>query len=97
MKSMSVRLSSFNMRMDANRKSEAEQLFDSLGMTLPQAVNVFIAQSLLVGGLPFEVKVPKYKPDVEAALCEADDIASGKIQTRSYRSAEELFEDLDAE
>jgi len=40
---------------------------------------------------------PKYNSETEAAIQEARDIADGKIQTKSYNSAAELFEELDNE
>ena len=94
---MGVKAVNFNMRMEEKQKAEAEALYHTLGLTLPQAVNMFIAQSLLVGGIPFEVKIPQYNRDTEAAMREALDIAAGKIETRGYRSVKELFEELDAE
>lgn len=94
---MAVKAANFNMRMEAQKKTDAENLFETLGMTLPQAVNIFIAQSLMVGGLPFDVRIPKFSRETEAALKEAEDIAKGKISAKSYRSAKELFEELDAE
>lgn len=94
---MAVKAANFNMRMEAQKKSDAEALFETLGMTLPQAVNMFISQSLMVGGLPFEVRLPRYNAETENAMKEARDIAAGNIQAKAYHSAEELFEELDKE
>ena len=91
---MALKTANFNMRMDENKKREAEELFEKLGMTLPQAVNMFISQSLLVGGLPFEVRVPRYNAATEAAIKEANDISLGKKVVKTYSSAEKMFEDL---
>lgn len=44
-----------NIRMDAEIKKEAEQLFDSLGMNMSTAFNIFIRQSLRTGGIPFQI------------------------------------------
>ncbi|UTC65447.1 type II toxin-antitoxin system RelB/DinJ family antitoxin [Treponema sp. OMZ 788] len=44
-----------NIRMDADIKKEAEQLFDSLGMNMTTAFNIFIRQSLRIGGIPFKI------------------------------------------
>ena len=87
----------FNMRMNREKKSELESLYSRLGMTLPEAVNIFFENSLLVGGLPFSVRLPRYNTETEAAIEEARDIASGKDSAKSYRSARELFDELDAE
>ena len=94
---MALKTANFNMRMEAQKKTEAEALYQTLGMTLPQAVNIFISQSLLVGGLPFEARIPKYNRETKAAIQEAKEIADGKIKTKSYHSADELFKGSDAE
>lgn len=45
----------FQMRINPELKSQAEQLFADCGMTLTDAINVFLQQSMNVGGLPFVV------------------------------------------
>jgi len=94
---MATKTANLNMRIEDWKKADAEQLYQKLGMTLPQAINIFISQSLLVGGLPFEVRLPRYSRETEAAMQEAKDIAVGKVEAKSYHSATELVEDLDAE
>ena len=94
---MPVKTANFNMRMEEQKKADAEALYRTLGMTLPQAVNMFISQSLLVGGIPFDVRIPRFNQETEAAMKEAEDIAAGRIEAKSYRSAGELFAELDAE
>jgi len=44
-----------NIRMDAEIKQEAEKLFESLGMNMSTAFNIFIRQSLRTGSIPFEI------------------------------------------
>ena len=87
----------FNMRINRQKKSNLEALYSQLGMTLPEAVNIFFENSLLVGGLPFDVRLPRFNRETEDALQEARDIMSGKIETKSYSSSRELFDELDAE
>ena len=43
----------FQMRINPEVKKEAEELFAAYGLTLTDAVNVFLRQSLNTGGLPF--------------------------------------------
>ena len=45
----------FQMRINPEVKAEAEKVFSQCGLTFTDAVNVFIQQSLNVGGLPFIV------------------------------------------
>ena len=87
----------FNMRINKQKKMDLELLYSSLGMTLPEAVNIFFEKSLLEGGIPFDVRLPHYNHETEDAMRETRDILSGKIKTRSYHSSGELFEDLDNE
>jgi DNA-damage-inducible protein J len=86
-----------NIRIDPETKAGAEQLFSSFGITVSDAVNIFLRKSLMEGGLPFEMKQPRFNEQTEAAMREAKDIASGKIPAKSYASARELFAELDAE
>ena len=75
----------------------AEQLFGSFGISVADAINIFLHQSLMVGGLPFEVRQPRFNAETEAAMQEARDISSGKISAKRYDSARALLEDLDNE
>ena len=92
-----VKDTNFNMRMNRQKKADLEALYSRLGMTLPEAVNIFFENSLLVGGLPFAVRLPKYNQETEAAIAEARAISAGKTPAKSYASARELFNELDAE
>lgn len=97
MANKAVKDTNFNMRINGQEKIELENLYSQLGMTLPEAVNVFFRKSLMVGGLPFDVRVPGYNKETEAAMREARDISSGKVKAKSYGSARELFDELDGE
>lgn len=44
---------SFQMRINPEVKSQAESIFASYGLSLTDAVNIFIQQSLNAKGLPF--------------------------------------------
>ena len=92
-----VKDANFNMRMNRQKKAELERLFGTLGMTLPEAVNIFFENALLNGGLPFEVRLPRYNHETELAMRETRDILSGKLPAKSYASARELFDELDGE
>ncbi len=92
-----AKTANINVRTDPVVKANAEELFASFGMTVTEAINIFLHQSLMVGGLPFEVKQPSYNAETLAALKEAQAIDSGKIQTKRYHSAKELFDELESE
>ena len=46
-----------NVRVDERVKREIEQLYDSLGMNISTAVNMFFKQCLMEQGLPYQPKV----------------------------------------
>ena len=78
-------------------KAEANELFSELGIDMSSAVNIFLRQCILHGGLPFKVEVPKFNAETLAAMQEARDIMSGKIQATSYNTIDELLKALNAE
>lgn len=92
-----IKDTNFNMRINKQKKKELEYLYNSLGMSLPEAVNIFFEKSLLVGGIPFDVRLPRYNRETEDAMQEARDILSGKVEAKAYHSARELFDELDKE
>lgn len=92
-----AKTANINVRIDPETKAGAEKLFSSFGITITDAINIFLRKSIMEGGLPFEVKQPHYNAVTETAIQETRDILDGKIPTKSYSSARELFEELDAE
>jgi len=82
------------IRIDSNVKTEANELFKELGIDMSSAVNIFLRQCVLHGGLPFKVEIPKFNAETLAAMEEARDIMSGKIQATSYNTTDELFKDM---
>ena len=97
MATTAVKDTNFNMRMNKQKKVRLEDLYGSLGMTLAEAVNIFFEKSLMEGGIPFDVRMPRYNKETEEAIQEARDIMSGKVSAKSYSSSKELFEELDEE
>lgn len=47
------------VRIEPETKSAAAELFENLGMTVSDAVTLFIRQSLISGGLPFAVDMTR--------------------------------------
>ena len=65
----------FSVRMDSDVKKQCEILYGELGMNLTTAINVFLRQSLRVGGFPFEVRLDQPNTETIAAMLEAERIA----------------------
>ena len=92
-----AKTANINIRIDPETKSRAEKLFSSFGITITDAINIFLCKSIMEGGLPFEIKQPHYNSVTEAAINEAKAIMDGQVQTKHYSCARALFDELDAE
>ncbi len=82
------------IRIDSNIKREATALFSKLGLDMSSAVNLFLHQCVLRGGLPFAVEVPQYSDQTLNAMAEARKI-SRDPDIKGYNSMEELKAALD--
>lgn len=76
-----------SLRLDSDAKKQAFMIFEQVGLKPTQAINLFLKQVALRGGIPFDIKVPN--ADTLAAMEELD---SGK--GKRFKSADDLFEDL---
>ncbi len=85
----------FSVRMDSDMKKQCEMLYGELGMNLTTAINVFLRQSLRVGGFPFEVKLDQPNKETMAAMLESERIAKDP-SVKGYTDLDELFADLKA-
>jgi DNA-damage-inducible protein J len=47
-----------SMKLDKTAKDEAKAIFPKLGLTMGDAVNLFLHQVKIKNGLPFDVKIP---------------------------------------
>ena len=83
----------FSVRMDSDIKRQCEALYNELGMNLTTAINVFLRQSLRVGGFPFDVKLDQPNKETIAAMLEAERIAKDP-SVKGYEDLDELFAEL---
>ncbi len=77
------------IRIDSDIKKQATALFGSLGLDMSGAVNLFLYQCVLRGGLPFSVEMPQYSQATLDAMAEARRI-SHDPDVKGYDSMEEL-------
>ena len=87
-------MTSINIRVDDDIKSQAQELFASLGMDMSTAMNIFLRQAIAFGGIPFTIRQPRYNAETEQAMAEA---RSGINLSHAYTSVEELMEALHAD
>ena len=84
------------IRIDSNVKDQATKLFSELGMDMSSAVNIFLRQCILRGGLPFSVELPRYKQETLDAMEEARRI-SRDPDVKGYTSMTDLKAALEAD
>lgn len=82
------------IRIEEDIKKQAMELFNQLGIDMSSAVNMFLRQSIMRGGLPFSVEIPRYKPEVVEAMEEAKRISKNP-DTKRYGSFAEALEDME--
>ena len=54
-----MELVTVNVRMDREIKTEAENLFAELGITMSTAINIFVRQAIRQSKIPFEITAEK--------------------------------------
>ena len=73
-----------NLRVNPNLKHDAESVLGRLGIPMSTAVDMFLNQVVLVGGIPFSVTLPNAPEGIDATKMGEDQIHA-KIQ-RGYES-----------
>ena len=63
-----------NLRVNPTLKEQAEDILRQLGIPMSTAVDMFLNQITLVGGIPFSVTLPKAPACVNADMMTADTI-----------------------
>lgn len=92
-----AKTANINIRIDPELKQQVESLYSKFGMSVTEAINIFLHVSLMEGGLPFEVRQPRYNAETEAAMEEARGMANGIIPAKRYSSVQEMINDILAE
>lgn len=82
------------IRIDADVKKQANELFSELGLDMSGAINIFLKQCVLRGGIPFKVEVPQYSKELLDAASEARRI-SRNPDIAGYTSMEDLKKALE--
>lgn len=85
---------STNIKIDPVLKEQAQNLFESLGMNLTTAVNIFLRQSVREQAIPFRIGEPVPNAETLQAIRDA---RNGVGLSRGFTSVKELMEDLDAD
>ena len=86
-----------NVRVNTELKKDSQQLFDSLGLNITTAINIFLRKSLEVGGIPFEVRHNIPNEETIKAIEEAREAIKNRKASEGYSSAKDLLNALNSE
>lgn len=63
-----------NLRVNPDVKRRAEEVLSRLGMPMSTAIDIYLNQIAMTGGIPFAISLPKVPMSVNADLMTIDDI-----------------------
>ena len=63
-----------NLRVNSNVKQRAEEVLSKLGVPMSTAIDMFLNQISLTGGIPFEVKLPQAPGSINMDLMTQEEI-----------------------
>ena len=81
-----------HVRVEPSIKQKAEKTLNDLGLSITEAINVFLNQVILNDGIPFEIKKPKYNKATIQAL---EDTKNQKNLSKTFNNVDEMFEELE--
>jgi len=81
-----------SIRLDSEVKEQAQQVFNSLGMDMTTAINIFLRQAIQYQGLPFDVRLDESRKLMEVLA----DLEQNRNMSQSFGSVSDLMDDLRA-
>jgi len=84
---------SINVRLYPELKQEAEKVFAYHGLSLPDAITVFLNHACRAGGFPFELKGARWQDPVSLAALEECKRLENDPSAKGYRNVSELIAD----
>ena len=85
------------IRMNEELKRQGSDLFNDLGLTLNNAINVFVRQAVREQRIPFEVSRETPNETTLAAMKETEEICKHPDKYKSFTSVDDLMKDLMSE
>ena len=83
-----------NISIDEDIKPRAQAMLAEFGLDLSTAVNMFLRQMLREGAIPFEIRKDVPNATTLAAIAETEEMEKHPELTKTYKSVDNLMEDL---
>lgn len=81
-----------HIRVEPSVKQRAEKTLNDLGLSITEAINVFLNQVILNDGIPFEIRKPKFNKETIQAI---EDTKKGKNLSKTFDNVEDMFKELE--
>ena len=93
-----AKTSSMYIRIDPEIKTEVEGIYARYGMSLTDAINIFIYQSRNVGGLPFNLRreVKEFSSETKSTATELRGKYKGVLSTDDFMVQKQHEKELEA-
>jgi DNA-damage-inducible protein J len=86
---MMMKAATVRARIDEDLKMTVEQVLKKLGLSISEAISLFMAQIKLRKGIPFDVRIPN-----KATLKTFKDTDANRNLVR-YKNAKDMYDKLD--
>lgn len=77
-----------NLRINPVVKQQAEEVLKQLGIPMATAVDMYLRQIKLTGGIPFSITLHKAPEAVNADACDLDDAKRAEEEANTLAAAE---------
>ncbi|MEQ1603109.1 MAG: type II toxin-antitoxin system RelB/DinJ family antitoxin [Methylophilaceae bacterium] len=88
---MSTQTAMLHVRVDDETKEQATQALAAMGMSVSEAVRLFLHRVVIDQAFPLELKVPN--AETRAAMTEANEII--RLRHVRFATADALFDDIE--
>lgn len=82
-----------HVRVDDETKTQATETLALMGLSVSDAVRVFLKRVVVEKAMPFEIRVPNI--ETRAAMAEADEIV--RARRARFATSQEMFDALEKE
>jgi DNA-damage-inducible protein J len=89
-----VKAANIYVRVKPEVKEQSEQVFDNFGMTLSEAINIFLHKAIMVGGIPFEVRPPVPNAETLEAMREVEQMEQDPSIGKGYTDVKQMMKEL---
>jgi len=83
-----------NIRIDADLKKQAEDIFNELGLTMSTALTVFLRQTVRSNGIPFDMKLDTPNAETLAAIEEVEQMKKDPSIGKGYTDVDQMMKEL---